>query len=56
MLLAWPQELHGVASFTMAAGFFKFASTGLAFAIIFGALIGWAATGIRKRSGGSIPQ
>jgi len=56
MILAWPQELHGVASFTMAAGFFKFASTGLAFAIILGALIGWAATGIRKRRGGSVPQ
>lgn len=56
MILAWPQELHGVASFTMAAGFFKFASTGLAFVIILGALIGWAATGIRKRSGGSVPQ
>ncbi len=56
MIIAWPQELHGVASFTMAAGFFKFASTGLAFAIILGALIGWAVTGIRKRSGGSVPQ
>lgn len=56
MLLAWPQELHGVASFTMAAGFFKFASTGLAFAIIIGALTGWAATGIRKQRGGSVPQ
>lgn len=56
MLLAWPQELHGVASFTMAAGFFKFASTGLAFAIILGALTGWAATGIRKQRGGSVPQ
>lgn len=56
MIVAWPQELHEVASFTMAAGFFKFASTGLAFAIIFGALIGWAVTGIRKRSRGSSPQ
>ena len=56
MIIAWPQELYGVATFTMAAGFFKFAAAGLAFAIILGALIGWAATGIRKRSGGSVPQ
>ena len=56
MLAAWPQELHGVATFTMAAGFFKFAAAGLAFIIISGALIGWVATGIRKRSEGSVPQ
>jgi hypothetical protein len=56
MLAAWPQELYGVATFTMAAGFFKFAAAGLAFIIISGALIGWVATGIRGRSGSSGPQ
>lgn len=56
MLLAWPQELYGVASFTMAAGFFKFASTGFAFAIILGALVGWAAAAVRGRNGSGSPQ
>ena len=49
MLLAWPQQLPDIARFTMAATVFKFAFSALAFAIIFGALIGWAVSGFRKR-------
>ncbi|NLD57364.1 MAG: hypothetical protein GX651_04425 [Methanomicrobiales archaeon] len=56
MLLAWPRELYGVASFTMAAGLFKFASTGLVFAIIIGAIIGLVATAVLRRSGSKSPQ
>ena len=53
MLVAWPAQLPDIARFTMGAGLFKFAFSILAFAIIFGALIGWAISNLRKCSGSS---
>ena len=55
MLLAWPQQIPAVAWFTMVACFFKFAFSALAFAIIIGALVGWALTAIRARGSRSVP-
>lgn len=49
MLLAWPAQLPDIARFTMAAGFFKFTFSALAFAIIFGAILGWAVHAVRGR-------
>lgn len=53
MLVAWPAPLPDIARFTMVAGLFKFTFSVLAFAIIFGALIGWALSNVRKCSGSS---
>jgi hypothetical protein len=54
MLLAWPAQLPDIARFTMAAGFFKFTFSALAFAIIFVAILGWAVHAVRVRCA-SIP-
>ena len=56
LILAWPARLPAVAMFTMVAGFFKFALSALAFAIIFGAFAGWAIAGIRSRCRGAAAQ
>lgn len=53
MLLAWPAQLPDIARFTMVAGFCKFSAAALVLTIIPGALIGWAVTGIRARTGRS---
>lgn len=53
MLVAWPAPLPDIARFTMGAGLFKFTFSVLAFTIIFGALIGWAISNVRKCSGSS---
>lgn len=53
MLLAWPAQLFDIARFTMAAGLLKFSLSALAFCIVIGAVIGWAVTIMKGRSGRS---
>lgn len=48
MLLAWPAMLPDIARFTMVAGLFKFTFSILAFAILAGALTGWAVSAVRE--------